>query len=155
MPDGADQEGNESGHGTTDMGSRGAVNMSAEEVVNWDVPFAGELEPISTVPPVGVEVSVCKALKMLVGSSKIRIYDLQVISAKAPRTYSKITRKTRRNVTMKGNRSIDIDSARMSAVSENEVTDSSRKADSIITGRMNSSDVMVRRNITPKTARIL
>jgi hypothetical protein len=36
--------------------------VSSEEVVDWDIPFAGELEPIGAVPPVGVEVSVCEAL---------------------------------------------------------------------------------------------
>ena len=56
---------------------------------------------------------------------------------------------------MKGKRSMDIDSARMRAVSEKEVTVSRRSADSIITGRMNSSDVIVKRNMTPNTARIL
>lgn len=56
---------------------------------------------------------------------------------------------------MKGKRSKDIDSARIKAVSENEVTVSKRRADSIMTGRMNSSDVMVKRKMTPKTARIL
>ena len=56
---------------------------------------------------------------------------------------------------MKGKRSRLIDSARMRPISEKEVTVSSRRADSVITGRMNSSEVMVRRKITPKTARIL
>jgi hypothetical protein len=35
--------------------------MSSEEVVNWDVPFTRELEPIGAVPPVRVEVSVREA----------------------------------------------------------------------------------------------
>ena len=56
---------------------------------------------------------------------------------------------------MKGKRSMEIDSARIRPISDRDVTVSRRRADSIITGRMNSSDVMVRRKITPKTARIL
>jgi hypothetical protein len=35
--------------------------VSSEEVVDWDVPFARELEPIGAVPPVRVEVSVREA----------------------------------------------------------------------------------------------
>jgi len=56
---------------------------------------------------------------------------------------------------MKGKRSMEMASARMRPVSENESTVSRREADSIMTGRMNSSDVMVRRKITPKVARTL
>lgn len=61
MSDGTDQEGDECCHGTSDMWSRGAVDMATEEVVDWDVPLAGELEPIGAVPPVGVEMSVREA----------------------------------------------------------------------------------------------
>lgn len=50
---------------------------------------------------------------------------------------------------------MEIDSARINALSEKEVTVSKRKADSIITGRMNSSEVIVKRKMTPKTAKIL
>jgi hypothetical protein len=78
--------------------------------------------------------------------------NIQVISANAPRTYSKMTRKTSRNVTMKGNKSMEIDSARIRPVSDNEVTLSRRRADSVMTGKMNSSEVTVRRKITPKVA---
>lgn len=35
--------------------------MSTEEVVDWDIPFARELEPIGAVPPVRVEMSVREA----------------------------------------------------------------------------------------------
>jgi hypothetical protein len=70
VSDGADQERDECRHGSSDVGSRSAVDMSAKEVVNWDIPFAGELKPIGTVPPVRVEVPVCEALNMSAGNYK-------------------------------------------------------------------------------------
>jgi hypothetical protein len=55
------QEGDECCHRTSDMRSRGAIDVSTEEVVYGDIPFARELEPVGTVPPIGVEVSICEA----------------------------------------------------------------------------------------------
>jgi len=43
------------------MWPRGTVDVSTKEMVDWDIPFARELEPISTVPPVGVEMSISEA----------------------------------------------------------------------------------------------
>lgn len=61
------------------MASGGAVDVAAEEVVDGDVPFPGEFEPVAGVPPkytvrgvwsswnrgrelpIRVEMSVCKA----------------------------------------------------------------------------------------------
>jgi hypothetical protein len=33
------------------MATGGAVDVAAEEVVDGDVPFAGELEPVAGIPP--------------------------------------------------------------------------------------------------------
>jgi hypothetical protein len=33
------------------VASRGAVDVTAEEVVNGDVPFAREFEPVAGIPP--------------------------------------------------------------------------------------------------------
>jgi hypothetical protein len=35
--------------------------MSAEEVVDWLVPFTGELEPVAAVPPICVELTIREA----------------------------------------------------------------------------------------------
>lgn len=35
--------------------------MSAEEVVDRNIPLAAELEPVAGIPPVRVEMSICKA----------------------------------------------------------------------------------------------
>jgi hypothetical protein len=61
VPDGTDEECDKGRHGTSNMRSRGAVDVASEEVVDGDVPLTRKLEPIGTVPPVGVEVSVGKA----------------------------------------------------------------------------------------------
>lgn len=42
---GAHQEGDEHGDGLGEGGSGGEVDVAEEEVVDWDVPFAGEFEP--------------------------------------------------------------------------------------------------------------
>jgi hypothetical protein len=52
MPDSGNEEGNERGHGSSDMWARGGVDVASEEVVHGDVPFAGELEPVGAVPPI-------------------------------------------------------------------------------------------------------
>jgi hypothetical protein len=58
--EGADEEGGEGGEGTGEGVSARGVDVAAEEVVDGDVPFAGELEPVAGVPPVGVELAVCE-----------------------------------------------------------------------------------------------
>jgi len=75
--------------------------------------------------------------------------------AKELRTYSKIVRKTRRKVIIKAKSIIEMVSPRIKAVSEKEETVSRRSAASWRTGRMYSSDIMVKRNMQPKIARIL
>lgn len=65
MTDGGDEEGDEGGHGTANMRTRGGVDVATEEVVHRDVPLAGELEPVGTVPPVGVEVAVREAFSLV------------------------------------------------------------------------------------------
>ena len=61
MREGADQEGGEGGEGPGERVSGGGVDVAAEEVVDGDVPFAGELQPVAGIPPVGVELAVCEA----------------------------------------------------------------------------------------------
>lgn len=56
---------------------------------------------------------------------------------------------------MKGKRSQDMDSARMRQASEAETGMSRRAEASTRTGRMNSSEVMVRRKMQPNVATIL
>jgi hypothetical protein len=58
--EGADEEGGEGGEGAGEGIAGGGVDVAAEEVVDGDVPFAGELEPVARVPPVGVELAVCE-----------------------------------------------------------------------------------------------
>jgi len=65
MADGGDEEGDEGGHGTADMRTRGRVDVTTEEVVDGDVPLPGELEPVGAVPPVGVEVAVREAFSLV------------------------------------------------------------------------------------------
>ncbi len=45
MADGADQERDEGGDGSGEARARGAVDVAAQEMVDGDVPFAGEFEP--------------------------------------------------------------------------------------------------------------
>src|SRR3569833_101249 len=78
-----------------------------------------------------------------------------VSSARAPSTYSKMTRKTSRKVSMKGKSSHEMLSAWTRKVSLAEDTVSSRADDSTSTGRMNSSDAMVRMKMHPNTATTL
>lgn len=54
---------------------------------------------------------------------------------------------------MNGHSNIEMDSARMRRVSPVECTVSRRKADCDKTGKMNSSEMIVKRKITPNTAR--
>jgi len=56
---------------------------------------------------------------------------------------------------MNGKRRRETDSARMSARSDDVWHDCMRAADSARTGRVNSSEVTVRRNMHPNTARVL
>jgi len=80
---------------------------------------------------------------------------LRVISANAPRTYSKITRKTSRKITMNGKRSLLVASARINPNSDilrelcNLIADSSK------TGITNSSLMTVIRKMHPNTASVL
>lgn len=78
-----------------------------------------------------------------------------MISANAPRTYSKITRNTSSKVSMKGNKSHEMDSERISSFSVADVVSLSRTAESCRTGRMNSSEITVKRKIHPNVAIIL
>ena len=55
-----DQEGYESGHGTGHGIARCRINVATEEMVDGNVPLARELEPVETVPPVRIELSVGK-----------------------------------------------------------------------------------------------
>ena len=61
VADGGDEESDEGGGGAGEVGAGGAVDVAAEEVVDGDVPLAGELEPVDAVPPVGVELAVGEA----------------------------------------------------------------------------------------------
>lgn len=57
----ANEESNDGSGGARESGSRGRIDVTAQEAVNRDVPLARELEPVTTVPPVGIEVAVRKA----------------------------------------------------------------------------------------------
>lgn len=46
VEDGANEKGDEHGDGLGEGGSGGEVDVAEEEVVHWDVPFAGEFEPV-------------------------------------------------------------------------------------------------------------
>jgi hypothetical protein len=59
------QEGDECGYGTGHRVARCRVDMATEEMMDRDVPFARELKPVQTVPPVRVELPVGKAWEML------------------------------------------------------------------------------------------
>jgi hypothetical protein len=61
MTDGWDQESDQSSKRSTNVWTWSTIYMSAEKVVNWDVPFTGEFQPVSAVPPVWVEVPVGEA----------------------------------------------------------------------------------------------
>jgi len=83
MADGRNEKGDERGHRSADVRSRGGVDVATEEVVHGNVPFAGEFEPVGAVPPVGVEVSVAEAyicfslaVMLLVKECKTRIWVL-------------------------------------------------------------------------------
>jgi len=45
--DGADEEGYDHGDGLGEVRARRVVDVAAEEIVYWNVPFAGEFEPVS------------------------------------------------------------------------------------------------------------
>jgi len=45
--------------------------MTAEEVVNWDIPLSRKLEPVGRVPPVRVEMSICEAGDLGEGAKKV------------------------------------------------------------------------------------
>lgn len=67
---GADEEGNDCSGGAREPGAGGGVDVTAEEAVNGDVPFARKLKPVTAVPPVGVEVAVREACFELAFESK-------------------------------------------------------------------------------------
>lgn len=43
MSQGANQEGDEGGDRSGDKGARCAIDVTTEEVMDWDVPFSAEL----------------------------------------------------------------------------------------------------------------
>jgi hypothetical protein len=121
--------------------------------MHGDVPLAAKLEPVAAIPPVRVELSICEACMPILAAVEQTLKDiLQVISAKAPQIYSKMTRKTRRKETINGKRSLEIVSARIRPRSEIRDVLCMAIADSAKTGMMNSSLVTVRRNMQPKMA---
>jgi hypothetical protein len=56
-----DQEGDEGGHGTGHGVAGCRIDMATEEMMDGNVPFTRELEPVQTVPPVRIELSVGEA----------------------------------------------------------------------------------------------
>jgi hypothetical protein len=56
-----DQEGDEGGHGTGHRVTRRRIDMATEEMMDRNVPFTRKLEPVQTVPPVRIELSVSEA----------------------------------------------------------------------------------------------
>ena len=57
----ADEEGDERGHGLREMRAGCSIDMAAKEMVDRDIPLSGKFEPVDAVPPVRVELAVCKA----------------------------------------------------------------------------------------------
>ena len=55
--------------------TRGAVNVPSEEIVNRYVPFAAELEPVQTIPPIWVELSICESCDLGEGAENVFEYD--------------------------------------------------------------------------------
>lgn len=53
------------------MASGCRIDVSSEEVMHRDIPFSRELEPITGVPPVGVEVPVGEAGYLRESAKKI------------------------------------------------------------------------------------
>jgi hypothetical protein len=139
------------------VAARGRVDVAAEEVVHGLVPFAGELEPVAAVPPVGVELAVgeaCTKVSMTIMVMSIGAL-VRVISAKAPSRYSKMTRKTSRKITMNGKSRRPIVSPRIRPKSDALVEFWRRTEDSFKMGRTKCSVHTVMRKIQPKTARVL
>lgn len=60
MPDGGDEEGNDSGREAANMRSASAIYVTTEEAVDRNVPLAREFHPVGRVPPVRVEVAIGK-----------------------------------------------------------------------------------------------
>ena len=60
MSQAGNEEGYDGGDRPGDSVKGGAVDMAPEEVVDGNVPLAGELEPIKTIPPVGVKLTISK-----------------------------------------------------------------------------------------------
>lgn len=63
MTDRGDEKCDERCHGTTNVRSGGAIYMSAEKVVYWNVPLTGELKPIRAIPPIRIKAPICEALE--------------------------------------------------------------------------------------------
>lgn len=59
--EGRDEEGDEGGEHFARVRPGGGIDVSAEEGVDGDVPFAGEFHPVGRVPPVCVKVAVGEA----------------------------------------------------------------------------------------------
>jgi uncharacterized protein YndB with AHSA1/START domain len=60
MANSTNEKGDECGERSADVRTGGRVDMAAEKVMYWDIPFAGEFEPVNAVPPVRIEMAVCK-----------------------------------------------------------------------------------------------
>lgn len=71
MAEGAHEKCDEHGHRVGQVGPGREVDVTAEEVVNGDIPLAGELEPVGRVPPVGVEVAVGEARDLGEGAEEV------------------------------------------------------------------------------------
>jgi hypothetical protein len=72
MANGTNEKGDERGERSADMRTGGRVDMATEKVMYWDVPFAGEFEPVNAVPPVRIEMTVCKTCAKFV-SVKLKV----------------------------------------------------------------------------------
>ena len=60
MTNGTNEESYKSSSSFPNVCAGTEIYVSVKEVVDGDVPFTGELHPVGTVPPVGVEVSICE-----------------------------------------------------------------------------------------------
>ena len=47
------------------------VDVPPQEVVDWNVPLPTKLQPVRAVPPVAVEVSICKAGDFCKGAEQV------------------------------------------------------------------------------------
>ena len=60
MRQSTDEESDNGSRRTRELATRSRVDVTTEEVVNGNVPFTRELEPIAAVPPISVEMTVGK-----------------------------------------------------------------------------------------------